>query len=113
MGVTQLFLTIVSNIGFGAIISSLVTIHYQKKKFTFETKLTKYSNLIQAYQDCISNSDETRRQNFVSNQKQVELIGTDKIIALSQKFYVTNANIGASIRDELVNAMREDLRKYL
>lgn len=110
MGITQLIFTIVSSMGLGAIISSFLTIYYQKKKFTFETKLTKYSNLIQAYQDSVSYPDETRRQNFVSNQKQVELIGTDKIIALSQKFY---NNAGTSIRDELVNAMREDLRKYL
>lgn len=79
----------------------------------FETKLTKYSNLIQAYQDATLNENEEGRQYYVSTQKQMELIATDEIIELSQEFYKpSNVQHSSLIRDKLVNAMRKDLKKY-
>ncbi len=104
---------LILGIGFGTIVSSLLTSYFQKKKFLFETKLIKYSNLIQAYQNVVANPNEIERQNFVSNQKQVELIGTNEIIKLSQEFYNRNDEVSNKVtRDQLVKAMRKDLNRY-
>lgn len=105
--------TLFAGLGLGAIVSSLIAKHYEQRKLIFETKLIKYSNLIQSYQDAvIDNKSEALRQNYVSCQKQVELIGSDKVIALSQQFYKPQVIDQNHIRDSLVIAMREDLRKY-
>jgi hypothetical protein len=103
--------SLIAGFGLGAIISAFITISSEKKKLIFEAKLIKYSNLIQAYQDAAKDSNEVRRQDFVSCQKQVELIGSDKIIALSEKFYESEATT-TQLRDLMVKAMREDLKKY-
>jgi hypothetical protein len=109
----QTILTISTSIGIGAIISSLISIHYQKKQLIFEKKLTKYSNLIDAFQNAALHKNEEARQYFVALQKQVELIGTDEIVKLSNEFYGPNSNQQSNlIRDKLVAAMRKDLKKY-
>lgn len=105
--------TLFAGLGLGAIVSSWIAKHYEQRKLIFETKLTKYSNLIQSYQDAVvDNKSEALRQNYVSCQKQVELIGSDKVIALSQQFYEVQDINQNHIRNSLVTAMREDLKKY-
>lgn len=69
----ETILTVAAAVGIGTIISSLTTIFYERRKFIFETKMIKYSNLIQAYQDNAATSNEVNKQNYVSHQKQVEL----------------------------------------
>jgi len=107
------FISILSALGLGSIFNAFITTCYVQKKLLFETKLAKYSNLIQSYQDAVvDNKSEALRQNYVSCQKQVELIGSDKVIALSQKFYEVQDIDQNHIRDSLVTAMREDLKKH-
>jgi len=103
-------------VGLGLILSSIITNRYAQKKLLFETKLTKYSNLIESYRDLESESKgediNSRKLHFVSCLKQVELIGSDKIRAISQEYKVDQFHIQNDIRDKLVAAMREDLKKH-
>ena len=62
---------------------------YENRRLVFETKLIKYSKLIEALQDAVSDSSEKVKQNVVSAQKQVELIGAKEVISLSEKFYTS------------------------
>jgi hypothetical protein len=108
MDTWKIIATLFAGIGIGTIVSTAINTNFMQKKLIFETKLTKYSNLIQAYQECVAkNRDEVARQNYVSCQKQVELIGSRQILELSNKIYNSN---DTKIRDALVNAMREDLK---
>jgi hypothetical protein len=109
---TAMYLSLTLGLGtiLGTIIGAMVTKNYEKRKFVFEIKLDKYSRLIQAYQDAAAGgSTEILRQNYVSCQKQVELIGSDKVINLTKKMYHSKANESVGVRDLLVLAMREDL----
>lgn len=110
----ELLLTIVSGGVIGVltgIASTFITIHYQKKQFIFEKKFTKYSEIISSYQSATIDQSEEAKQHYVSNQKQLELIGTNEIIELSKKFYAPKVH-SSLIRDKLVNYMRKDLKKY-
>lgn len=61
--------TLIGGIGIGTIISTLINTKYMQRKLIFETKLTKYSNLIQAYQESVAlKGDELKVQNYVSCQ---------------------------------------------
>lgn len=106
-------LTLFGGLGFGSMISSIISKKYDRKRMILEVKLTKYSNLIQSYQDVVSGgSTESLRQNYVSSQKQVELIGSNEVVSLSKKLYEA-PDIEGRIRDSIVIAMKNDLNKYL
>jgi len=96
--------TLVVALGVGSIVSAYILVKSQNKKWMFETKLVKYSNLIQAYQEYIAKQDENTRQSYVSCQKQVELVGEEEIINLTEQLYdnITNNNTELLTRENLV-----------
>lgn len=103
--------TLIAGIGIGSIISAFVQKNYDHRKLIFETKLRKYGELIDAYQKSAADRSESAKQNFVSAQKQVELIGAEEIIKFSERFYEPGFSDNTRNRDALVKLMRKDLGK--
>jgi UDP-N-acetylglucosamine transferase subunit ALG13 len=102
-------IALIAAMGFGSIVSAFVQKHYDYRKLIFEVKLHKYGELIDAYQKSAKDKSESARQNFVSAQKQVELIGALEIVKFSEQFYAGHDK--PEDRDKLVKLMRKDLEK--
>ncbi len=108
--ILSIVMPLIGGIGIGTIFSEWLRTNRELKTLLFKSKLIKYSNLIEAYQECVADPSIQAKQNVVSCQKQIELIATDEIISLSNKLF-THPNT-VETRDKLINIMRLDLKKY-